>query len=103
MRVVALNQDAIGKKLGQKLYNSQGGLLLGEGTEIKDFHFSHIQQVGYKSIYVVDELEADTEMIGHIISSKNIVTIAGAANLTPILNISLNIVNIFTFAALLSH
>ena len=70
MRVVVLNQDAIGKKLGQKLYNSQGGLLLGKGTEIKEFHFSHIQQVGYKSVYVVDEFEADTDMTGHIISEK---------------------------------
>ena len=70
MRVVVLNQDAIGKKLGQKLYNSQGGLLLGKGTEIKEFHFSHIQQVGYKSVYVVDEFDADTDMTGHIISEK---------------------------------
>ncbi len=70
MQVVALNQDAIGKKLGQKLYNSNGGLLLGKGTELKEFHFSHIQQVGYKSIYVVDELEADADIDVHIISEK---------------------------------
>ena len=70
MQVVALNQEAIGKKLGQKLFNSNGGLLLGKGTELKEFHFSHIQQVGYKSIYVVDELEADADIDVHIISEK---------------------------------
>ena len=70
VRLVTLNQDAIGKKLGQKLYNSQGGLLLGIGAEIKEFHFSHIRQVGYKSIYVVDDLEAIMDMNGHIISEK---------------------------------
>ena len=70
LRVVTLNQDAIGKKLGQKLFNSKGGLLLGNGTEIKEFHFSHIKQVGYKSIYVVDDLEAVMDMNGHIISEK---------------------------------
>ncbi len=70
MQVVALNQEAIGKKLGQKLFNSNGGLLLGEGTELKESHFSHIQQVGYKSIYVVDELEADADIDVHIISEK---------------------------------
>jgi len=70
VRVVTLNQDAIGKKLGQKLYNSKGGLLLGNGTEIKEIHFSHIQRIGYKSIYVVDDLEDITDMNGHIISEK---------------------------------
>jgi len=70
VQVVPLNQDTIGKKLGQKLYNSKGGLLLGNGTEIEDFHFSHIQKVGYKSIYVVDEHEASMDMNGHIISEK---------------------------------
>ena len=70
VRVITLNQDAIGKKLCQKLYNSKGGLLLGISTEIKEFHFSHIQQVGYKSIYVVDDLEADMDLSGHIISEK---------------------------------
>ena len=70
MRVVTLNQDAIGKKLGQKLYNSKGGLLLGNGAEIKEFHFSHITQVGYKSIYVVDDVEDIMDINGHIISEK---------------------------------
>ncbi|MCH8982107.1 hypothetical protein IH922_08825, partial [candidate division KSB1 bacterium] len=70
LRVVTLNQDAIGKKLGQKLYNSKGGLLLGNGTEIKEFHFSHIKQVGYKSIYVVDDVEDIMDINGHIISEK---------------------------------
>ena len=70
VQVVSLNEAAIGKKLGQKLYNSKGGLLLGNGAEIKKFHFSHIQQVGYKSIYVIDDLDADMEMNGHIISEK---------------------------------
>jgi len=70
LRVVTLNQDAIGKKLGQKLYNSKGGLLLGNGAEIKEFHFSHIAQVGYKSVYVLDDLEDVMDMNGHIISEK---------------------------------
>lgn len=72
VRVVTLNQDTIGKKLGQKLYNSKGGLLLGSGAEIKEFHFSHIQQVGYKSIYVVEDAGAETDinMNGHIVSEK---------------------------------
>ena len=73
VQVVSLNQDTIGKKLGQKLYNSKGGLLLGSGAEIKEFHFSHIQQVGYRSIYIVDDIEPDeagVEMNGHIISEK---------------------------------
>lgn len=69
-QVVTLNQDAIGKKLGQRLYNSKGGVLLRTGTEIKEFHFSHIQQVGYKSIYIVDELDAGMDLNGHIISEK---------------------------------
>ncbi len=50
VKLVELNQDIIGKKLGKSLFNTKGNRLLGEGAEITSFHFSHLTEIGYKRI-----------------------------------------------------
>lgn len=66
-----LEKTVIGERLGQKLFSPKGSLLLGMGTELKDFHYQKISEVGYKSIYV---LRNGTEEIiqsgGHLLSEK---------------------------------
>ena len=44
LQIAELDSKVIGQRLGQKLYSQKGGLLLGMGTEIGDFHFRKIQE-----------------------------------------------------------
>ncbi len=66
-----LDSDVLGKKLGQKLFSPKGGLLLGMGAQIKEFHFKKIKEVGYRSIYLLNNQENDVlNSTGHLISEK---------------------------------
>lgn len=71
LEIQELSESVIGKRLGQKLYSPQGGLLLGMGATIKEFHYRKIQEVGYKSIYILNNSHADILDGGeHLLSEK---------------------------------
>ncbi len=70
VKLVELNQDIIGKKLGKSLFNTKGNRLLGEGAEITSFHFSHLTEIGYKSIYIINNQSIDFEMNDQLVSER---------------------------------
>jgi len=71
LQIHELDTKILGKKLGQKLFSPKGGLLLGMGAQIKEFHFRKIREVGYKSIYLMDGQEdAVLNSTGHVIPEK---------------------------------
>ncbi len=71
LQIQELQAEVVGKKLGQKLYGPTGNLLLGLGTPIREFHYRKIQEVGYKSIYVLNgDSGADLNSQAHIVSEK---------------------------------
>jgi len=66
-----VDSSIVGKKLGQKLYTQKGGLLLGIGTEIKQFHYQKIREVGYRSVYIAQNDSSDFDVSnGHLLSEK---------------------------------
>lgn len=71
LMIQELDSKVLGQRLGQKLYSPKGGLLLGMGAEIKEFHFRKIREVGYRSVYVLKGAESDViNSGGHVISEK---------------------------------
>ena len=70
LQIEELNPDVVGKKLGQKLFSPKGGLLLVMGAEIKQIHFRYFRDIGYRSVYVINEQGEATEAAGHLISDK---------------------------------
>ena len=73
LEILEVSSEIVGKRLGQKLFNSKGNLLLGLGTEILSLHHSHIKAVGYRSVYVANGQPVDLDSIGHILSEKTLV------------------------------
>lgn len=71
LQIYELDSNILGKTLGQKLFSPKGGLLLGMGAEIKEFHFRKIREVGYRSIYLMENQTNDVlESTGHVVSEK---------------------------------
>ncbi len=71
LQLAELDTAVIGERLGQKLYSHKGSLLLGMGTEIRDFHYRKIQEVGYRSLYLLNEDQPDLlNSGGHLLSEK---------------------------------
>lgn len=71
LQLATLNQNVIGKKLGQKLFNSKGNLLLGIGNDISPASYSYIQEAGYRSVYVLTETsENGAKASEHLLSDK---------------------------------
>ncbi len=66
-----INEKLLGKRLGQKIYSPKGGLLLGMGAEIKEFHYKKIGEVGYKSIYTLNNPGTDVlYCCDHVLTEK---------------------------------
>jgi HD-GYP domain-containing protein (c-di-GMP phosphodiesterase class II) len=71
LQINNLDRSVIGKRLGQKLYSPTGSLLLGMGAEIREFHFSKIQEVGYRSMYILkDQADDVINSGGHLLTEK---------------------------------
>ncbi|RMF69096.1 MAG: HD-GYP domain-containing protein [Calditrichaeota bacterium] len=70
LEIHEVNAEIVGKRLGQKLYSSRGRLLLGMGAEIGSFHYQHIKETGYRSIYILTNHCEVLDSAGHIISDK---------------------------------
>lgn len=51
--VAELNSEVVGKRLGMSLYNSAGKLLLKKGIVIEPNFYSHLKDMGYRSIYLL--------------------------------------------------
>jgi len=72
LQIAELDTSVIGERLGQKLYSPKGGLLLGMGAEIRDFHYRKIREVGYRSLYLLQPGHEDIlDSSGHILSEKS--------------------------------
>jgi len=72
LQIAELDASVIGERLGQKLFSPKGSLLLGMGAEIRDFHYRKIQEVGYRSLYLLQHGHADIlDSSGHILSEKS--------------------------------
>ncbi|MFQ5649075.1 MAG: HD-GYP domain-containing protein [bacterium] len=71
LQILELDSKLVGQRLGQKLYNPKGNLLLGLGAEIKEFHLTKIKEVGYRSVYALNgPPSAISKVQGHVISEK---------------------------------
>lgn len=68
--IEALTPEVIGKPLGINLYSRKGSLLLRRGTEITPTHYSHLKDVGYKSVYLQDDNNENLNSNGLLISEK---------------------------------
>ncbi|MFQ5485481.1 MAG: HD-GYP domain-containing protein [Desulfobacterales bacterium] len=69
-----LSPDVIGKYLGQNIYSSNASLLLKQGSEIKEMHYSHLKEAGYQSIYLQpnadDNFDSDDLIISEDLRAK---------------------------------
>jgi len=71
LEIHEINKGLLGKRLGQKIYSPKGGLLLGMGAEIKEFHYRKIGEVGYKSVYTLNNPASDVIDCGdHVLTEK---------------------------------
>ena len=55
--------------LGKSIYNNQGGLLLKEGSEIKQPYIEKILELGFQGLYIDDDISKDIE-IENVISDE---------------------------------
>ncbi|HEX9653233.1 MAG TPA: HD domain-containing phosphohydrolase [bacterium] len=69
LSVAELNSDVIGKRLGMSLYNAAGKLLLKKGVIIAPTFFSHLQEMGYRSIYLLGG-NANRGAVADVISER---------------------------------
>lgn len=59
MRRVNIDSIQIGVKLARTIFNSDGGVLLTKGSELKDSYIEKLKKYGVSEIYLDDELSAD--------------------------------------------
>jgi HD-GYP domain-containing protein (c-di-GMP phosphodiesterase class II) len=71
-----LTPKIIGKRLGQDLYNANGNLLLRRGIEINSRFYEHFEQLGYKSVYLLNTDDREEGAVQSIIIPGQLVSAA---------------------------
>jgi len=62
MRKVKLESLQIGAKLARTIFNSEGGVLLSKGMELRDCYVTKLKQLGISEVYLEDDISADIEL-----------------------------------------
>ncbi len=61
MHLIDLSDEAVGRILGENLYDELGRILLRRGVELTRSYVKRLQSKGFKSVYVLNELAPDIE------------------------------------------
>ncbi|OKP77901.1 histidine kinase [Paenibacillus helianthi] len=64
MRLVSVNRLQAGMKLGKKIYNDEGLVLLSDGVELTDALIKRLAKIDIGYIYIEDSLTEDVEITG---------------------------------------
>ncbi|WP_379160766.1 HD-GYP domain-containing protein [Paenibacillus sp. sgz5001063] len=64
MRLVSVNRLQAGMKLGKKIYNDEGLVLLADGVELTDAMIKRLAKIDIGYIYIEDSLTEDVEITG---------------------------------------
>ncbi|MGN7760943.1 HD-GYP domain-containing protein [Paenibacillus sp. 22594] len=64
MRLVSVNRLQAGMKLGKKIYNDEGLVLLADGVELTDALIKRLAKIDIGYIYIEDSLTEDVEITG---------------------------------------
>jgi len=62
MRRVNINSIQFGVKLARTIFNSEGGVLLSKGIEMKESYIERLRNFGVSEVYLDDEVSADLEV-----------------------------------------
>lgn len=64
MRLVSVNQLRAGMKLGKKIYNDEGLVLLADGVELTESLIARLARIDIGYVYIHDEITADVQIEG---------------------------------------
>ncbi|KWX73123.1 HD-GYP domain-containing protein [Paenibacillus jilunlii] len=64
MRLVSVNRLQAGMKLGKKIYNDEGLVLLADGVELTDALIKRLAKIDIGYIYIEDSVTEDVEITG---------------------------------------
>ncbi|MHA6529478.1 HD-GYP domain-containing protein [Paenibacillus sp. BAC0078] len=64
MRLVSVNRLQAGMKLGKKIYNDEGLVLLADGVELTDALIKRLANIGIGYIYIEDSITEDVVIAG---------------------------------------